>query len=251
MVDGRDFWHMPVLPGLVAGSGGMQVPGDRFSDGGTFPTGSGPEGSSGNGANPLHDYCFKQLFSKTGRFKGKLTGAFSGLPVAAFLGSCVWSIEGEIGRPVASVSVSQISDREIMSKRGCTVGDAHAEDAPGGCRPRRVGVPRLAIVLHYLYWETPENSGKLVIPTESFAPPPPWELGWREEGPEGFFNVAVRHPQKFPAFWIFVQENPGIRTFARKFFGFFKFRPENFWDFQISRQHFSGFLTFNRKFFWF
>jgi hypothetical protein len=39
--------------------------------------------SSGNGANPLHDFCFKWLFLKTGHFKGDLTGVFSGFPAEA------------------------------------------------------------------------------------------------------------------------------------------------------------------------
>jgi hypothetical protein len=30
-----------------------------------------PEGSSGNGANPLHDFLFKQVFLETGRFYQK------------------------------------------------------------------------------------------------------------------------------------------------------------------------------------
>jgi len=41
----------------------------------------------------------------------------SGLPAAAVVGSCVWSIEGEIGCPVASVSVSQIYDGELLYVR--------------------------------------------------------------------------------------------------------------------------------------
>jgi hypothetical protein len=73
-----------------------------------------PEGSSGNGANPLHDYYFNQLFSKTGHFKGKLTGVFSGLPAAAVLGSIEWSTKHEICQPVQSVNVSQIYDGEIL-----------------------------------------------------------------------------------------------------------------------------------------
>jgi hypothetical protein len=42
-----------------------------------------PEGSSGSGANPLHDFCFKLLFFETGRFKRKKTVQFSGLPLVA------------------------------------------------------------------------------------------------------------------------------------------------------------------------
>jgi hypothetical protein len=40
-----------------------------------------PEGSSGNGANPLHDFCFKSLFFETGHFKEEKTGQFSRVPL--------------------------------------------------------------------------------------------------------------------------------------------------------------------------
>jgi hypothetical protein len=43
----------------------------------------GPGSSSGNGANPLHDFCFNQVIFETGRFKQEKTGQFSGpAPVA-------------------------------------------------------------------------------------------------------------------------------------------------------------------------
>jgi len=57
--------------------------------------------------------------------------------------------------------------------------------------------------------------------------------------------------QNFPAFWIFVRKNPGVRTFARNFFGFFRFQTGKNPAGKISSQKFLGFSTFNRKFFWF
>jgi len=50
-----------------------------------------PEGSSGNGANPLHDFCFKSVFFETGRFKRKKTVQFSRVLLTAKMGRVNWS----------------------------------------------------------------------------------------------------------------------------------------------------------------
>jgi hypothetical protein len=68
---------------LKWGVAGRKITCDHFSDERVVRAGLRPERSSGNSANPHHDYCFNRLFSKTGCFTGKLTGAFSGLPLGA------------------------------------------------------------------------------------------------------------------------------------------------------------------------
>jgi hypothetical protein len=49
------------------------------------------KGSSGNGANPLHDFLFKSVFLKTGCFKQEKTVQFSRVLLTVKMGKINWS----------------------------------------------------------------------------------------------------------------------------------------------------------------
>jgi hypothetical protein len=55
---------------------------DRFSDERVVGADPGPGGSSGNSANPLHDFLFKQVFLETGCFNREKTVQFSRVPLS-------------------------------------------------------------------------------------------------------------------------------------------------------------------------
>jgi hypothetical protein len=50
-----------------------------------------PEGSSGNGANPIHDYPFNQVFFETGCFNQEKTVQFSRVLLTVKRGRINWS----------------------------------------------------------------------------------------------------------------------------------------------------------------
>jgi hypothetical protein len=56
-----------------------------------------PEGSSGNGANPLHDFLFKPVFLETGRFNREKTGQFSRVPFSVKNGGSIGHAERRNG----------------------------------------------------------------------------------------------------------------------------------------------------------
>ena len=57
-----------------------------------------PERSSGNGANPLHEFSFNRLFLQSGRFKQEKTVQFSRVLFIAKKGTINWSC-GALKRP--------------------------------------------------------------------------------------------------------------------------------------------------------
>jgi hypothetical protein len=61
---------------------GLTVIHDRFPDERVAGSDSGPGSSSGNGANPLHDYPFNRVFFETGRFNREKTVQFNRVPLS-------------------------------------------------------------------------------------------------------------------------------------------------------------------------
>ena len=78
-------------PLIKGGGAGHALSHDPFSDGGFPGRIPRPEVSSGNGANPLHNYSLNQVFFETGRFKRKKTGAFSRVLLGVKIGKINWS----------------------------------------------------------------------------------------------------------------------------------------------------------------
>ena len=143
------------------------------------------EGSSGNGANPLHDFCFKSLFFETGHFKQEKTGQFSRVPLTVKMGRINWSC-GTLGMPGGGITAEKyrgfligktrpgfsgkmLGDlpflcfwqaREGIQMVGCSGFEGvcrrcqnfSAERALGGLRPPH-GHPPVAIVFQMVEWD--------------------------------------------------------------------------------------------------
>jgi len=112
------------------------------------------------------------------RFKGYLNLHNSGLLLAGFLGSTIGSSDREIGRPDASMSVSQFYVGKI-DNGGRIDDDPGGRERSWGLPPPPRGYPQIAIVLYYLYRE---RSCLQVIRRNRIRSRPLWGQGWRKGG---------------------------------------------------------------------